>query len=66
MAKKANYDVYIVKSKVKERIAKAKCHTSSDVFHTLGGMLEWYMDQATKRAKANGRKTVRANDFIIM
>jgi histone H3/H4 len=63
MAGKANY---VVKSMVKERIAKNKCHSSSDVADALNGMMEWYIDQAAKRAKANGRKTVRGHDIVLM
>jgi len=62
MAKKANY---VVKSMVKERIAKGKCHSSSDVVEAVNGLVEWYLDQACKRAKANGRKTVRAHDICL-
>ena len=63
MAGKANY---VVKSMVKARVAKAKCHSSSDVADALNGMVEWYIDQGTKRAKANGRKTVRGHDIVLM
>jgi histone H3/H4 len=63
MAGKMNY---VVKSMVKARIAKAKCHSSSDMVQGLNGMVEWYLDQACKRAKANGRKTVRAHDIVLM
>ena len=63
MAGKANY---VVKSMVKQRIAKGKCHSSSDLADALNSMVEWYLDQATKRAKANGRKTVRGHDIVLM
>jgi histone H3/H4 len=62
MAGKANY---VVKSMVKARIAKGKCHSSSDVGDALNSLVEWYLDEAVKRAKANGRKTVRAHDICI-
>ncbi len=62
MAGKANY---VVKSMVKERISKGKCHSSSDVVEAINGLLEYYLDQAVKRAKANGRKTVRGHDFCL-
>jgi len=32
----------------------------------LNGWVYWLLDQAAKRAKANGRKTVRTHDFINM
>jgi histone H3/H4 len=63
MAKPNNY---VVKSVVKAQIAKGKCHSSSDVADALNGIIEWYIDQAIKRAKANGRKTVRGSDICIM
>ena len=63
MAGKANY---VVKSMVKQRIAKGKCHSSSDLAGALNGIVEWYLDQAVKRAKANGRKTVRGHDIVLM
>jgi histone H3/H4 len=63
MASKMNY---VVKSMVKARIAKGKCHSSSDMVAGLNGIVEWYIDQAIKRAKANGRKTVRAHDIVLM
>ena len=50
---------------VKERISKGKCHSSSDIAEALNGLVEWYLDQAVKRAKANGRKTVRGHDICI-
>ena len=31
----------------------------------LNSVVHWYVEQACKRAKANGRKTVRAHDFCI-
>ena len=63
MSGKANY---VVKSMVKARIAKGKCHSSSDLADALNGLVEWYLDQACKRAKANGRKTVRGHDICLM
>ncbi len=62
MAGKANY---VVKSMVKARISKGKCHSSSDVAESLNALIEWYIDQGIKRAKANGRKTVRGHDLCI-
>jgi len=66
MAKAGKDSELIVKSKVKEKLAKAKCHTASDVPAALGNLVAWYLDQAAKRAKANGRKTVRGSDILIL
>jgi histone H3/H4 len=60
MAGKKNF---VVKSEVKNAIAKGKCRSSSDVFDALNGMVEWYLQEACKRAKANGRQTVRGHDI---
>jgi len=35
-----------------------------DAFAALNGYLYWLLEQAAKRAKANGRKTVRPHDFM--
>ena len=60
MAKPANY---VVKSMVKHAISKAKLRSSEDVMGALNGMIEWYIQEAVKRAKANGRQTVRGHDI---
>ena len=64
MAKKM--DMLLVGSKVKGMIKKAKCNTAGDALDGLNGWVYWLVDQACKRAKANGRKTVRSYDFIVM
>ena len=63
MAKKM--ENLLVGSKVKAVIKAAKCNTAGDALEGLNAWAYWLIDQAAKRAKANGRKTVRANDFII-
>ena len=42
------------------------CNTAGDALEGLNGWCYWLCEQAAKRAKANGRKTVRAHDFIVM
>lgn len=71
MAKKASKskkggDMLLVGSKVKAQLKKAGCNTASDALSGLNLWVGWLIQQATKRAKANGRKTVRPHDFIIM
>ena len=56
----------LVGSKVKAAIKKRNCNTSGDALEGLNGWVNWLIDQATARAKANGRKTVRTHDFIVM
>jgi hypothetical protein len=62
MASKGNY---VIKSEVKKAIAKGKCRSSSDVFDGLNGIIAWYLEQGIKRAKANGRQTVRGHDICL-
>jgi hypothetical protein len=64
MAKK-KMEPMIIASKCKAVLKKAGCNTAGDAFDGLNGIISWYLDQAAKRAKANGRKTVRAHDFTI-
>lgn len=63
MAKKK--EMVLVSSKVKALLKKAKCNTAGDALEGLNEVVYWYIDQASKRSKANGRKTVRAHDFCI-
>jgi hypothetical protein len=65
MAKKKN-EPMIIASKCKAVLKKAGCNTAGDAFDGLNDVIGWYLQQAAKRAKANGRKTVRAHDFTIM
>jgi len=53
-------------SKVKAAIKAAGCNSSGDVIPALNGMVMWYIEQAAKRAQANGRKTVRGHDIVSM
>ena len=64
MAKKQ--EMLLVSSKVKAAIKKAKCNTAGDALVGLNGWVYWLIEQAAKRAKANGRKTVRKHDFIVL
>lgn len=63
MAKKM--EPIVIASKAKAVLKKAGCNTAGDALEGLNGVLYWYLEQAGKRAKANGRKTVRAHDFCI-
>jgi len=64
MAKKM--DALVIASKAKAILKKANCNTAGDALDGLNGWCYWLLEQAAKRAKANGRKTVRAYDFIMM
>jgi len=64
MAKKM--EPLVIASKAKAVLKKAGCNTASDAMEAVSAVVYWYLDQGAKRAKANGRKTVRASDIIIM
>ena len=59
-------EVLLVGSKVKQAIKDAGCNTGGDAIDGLNGWVHWLIGQATARAGANSRKTVRAHDFIVM
>ena len=59
-------EMLLVSSKVKAALKDKGCNTSSDALDGLNGWVQWLIEQASKRAVANGRKTVRSHDFIIM
>lgn len=54
----------VVASKVKATLKHFGCNTSGDALEGLNAWAYWLIDQAAKRARANGRKTVRAHDFF--
>ena len=62
---KKNLEVLLVGSKVKATIKGAKCNTGGDAIEGLNNWVHWLIGQATSRAAANGRKTVRAHDFMV-
>ena len=63
-AKKA-LEVLVVGSKVKAAIRDAGCNTGGDSIEALNTVIHSYIAQATARAQANGRKTVRGHDFTV-
>ena len=65
MAKKKKMEMLLVGSKVKQALRDQGVNVGGDVLEGLNGMLYWYVEQAAKRAKANGRKTVRAHDIML-
>lgn len=56
-------DMLVVQSKVKEEIKKKGCNCAGDLSAALSKEVSRMLDAAVKRAKSNGRKTVRANDL---
>lgn len=58
-------EMVLVASKVRQMIKDAGCNTAGDALDGLNAYVGWLVAQATKRATENGRKTVRAHDFIV-
>jgi histone H3/H4 len=58
-------EMLLVASKVRQRIKGAGFHTAGDALDGLNAAVAWLLDQASRRARRNGRKTVRGHDFII-
>ena len=63
-APKAAQEILLVGSKVRGLIKDSDCNTAGDAIEGLNQWVYWLVQQATTRAKANGRKTVRAHDFM--
>ncbi len=58
-------EMLLVASKVKQMLKDAGCNTAGDALEGLNGYVAWLVHQAARRASENGRKTVRAHDFMI-
>jgi hypothetical protein len=63
--KSASKEMLLVGSKVKAAIKDADCNTAGDALDGLNAWVHWLIGQATQRASQNGRKTVRAHDFMV-
>jgi histone H3/H4 len=65
MAKKGGVDALFVKSKIREYIKGQGCNTSGDLIDgaSLNDAIIGVLDNAIRRAKANGRKTVQEKDL---
>ena len=57
-------EVLVVQSKFKEALKAHGVNVASDAMIGANDILHWYVAQAANRAKNNGRKTVRAHDFL--
>ena len=57
-------EMLLVGSKTKAALKAMDVNVAGDALEALNGIVYWYIDQAAKRAKANGRKTVRGYDFM--
>jgi histone H3/H4 len=56
-------DSLVVGSKVKDAIKAEGCNTAGDLTDALSAEVAAIVKKAAARAKANGRKTVRAADL---
>ncbi len=65
MAKKKEKDMLVVGSKTKEALKAYDVNVAGDALEGLNAIVYWYVEQAAKRAKENGRKTVRSHDFTV-
>lgn len=61
MAKK---EVLVIASKAKAALKKNKLNVAGDALEGLNDLIYWHIEQASKRCKQNGRKTVRKHDFM--
>jgi len=57
---------YVVVSAIKTAVNGKDMMSSGDLAQFANGMLEWILAQATQRAGANGRKTVRSEDLAFI
>jgi histone H3/H4 len=64
--RKKSVEMLLVGSKTKAALKAHGVNVASDALDGLNNIIYWYLDQATARAAANGRKTVRSHDFVIM
>ena len=67
-AKKAGaaMDMLLVGSKTKAALKAHDVNVAGDALDSLNMVVYWYIDQAAKRATANGRKTVRGHDILAV
>ncbi len=54
---------FVVKSKVRAMFSEAEMRASQEIWNELGHHVTRAVKAAIRRAKANGRKTVKATDF---
>ena len=56
-------ELLVVTSKIKEAVSAAGMNCASDTPDAVSAMVSEAVKKAVKRAQANGRKTVRPEDF---
>ncbi len=63
---RSSSEMLLVLSKTKDALKKHDVNIASDAIEGLNAWVYWLIEQGATRAAANGRKTVRAHDFICM
>ncbi|HKK70366.1 MAG TPA: hypothetical protein VKA86_04055 [Candidatus Krumholzibacteria bacterium] len=58
-------EMLLVGSKTKAALKDHGLNVAGDALDSLNAVIYQYIDQAAKRASANGRKTVRGHDFHV-
>lgn len=64
--KAAAKEMLLVGSKTKAALKGMKVNVAGDALDALNEQVYWQIQQAAARAQANGRKTVRGHDFVVM
>jgi histone H3/H4 len=62
--KKAAKEMLLVGSKAKTALKASGCNVAGDALEGLNDVVHGYIEAAGRRAQANGRKTIRAHDFV--
>lgn len=63
--KKPEMEMLLVGSKTKAALKQHGVNVAADALDGLNRVVYWYIEQAVKRAKKNGRKTVLGHDVLI-
>ncbi|MFW6051537.1 MAG: DUF1931 domain-containing protein [Myxococcota bacterium] len=58
-------EMLLVGSKTKAALQKYEVNVSGDALEALNDLVYWYLEQGARRAKENGRKTVKGHDFLL-
>ena len=64
--KAAAKEMLLVGSKTKAALKAMHVNVAGDALDALNEQVYWQIQQAAARAQANGRKTVRGHDFVVM
>lgn len=59
-------EMLLVGSKTKAALKGMDVNVAGDALDALNEQVYWQIQQAAARAQANGRKTVRGHDFVVM